>query len=84
MAEALGPSNAAQVLDLEANGGNEFTPAYAVYENGNPVRVLLFNYITDSSGVSDIIVNIAMGGAAPGQVRIKYVSNLTSSIDDRA
>jgi hypothetical protein len=76
MAEALGPSNAAQVHDLEANGGNEFTPAYTIYENGNPVRVLLFNYITDSSGVNDIIVNIALGAAAPGQVRIKCVSSV--------
>ena len=54
MAEVLGPSNNAQVLDLEANGGNPNTPAYAIYENGNPVRVLLFNYITDSSGANDL------------------------------
>ena len=80
MAEALGPSNAAQVLDLEANAGNEFTPAYAIYEDGNPVRLLLFNYITDSSGVNDIIVNIALGAATPGQVKIKCVARPLPSL----
>lgn len=81
MAEALGPSNDAQVLNLEANGGNVNTPAYAIYENGNPVRVLLINYITDSSGANDITVGISIGGGqtdqqngTPGQVRVKYVA----------
>lgn len=78
MAEALGPSKAAQVLDLEANQNNEFTPAYAIYENGAPVRVLLFNFITDHSGANDITVDIAVGGgqtgqanSTPAQVRVK-------------
>src|SRR6267154_4846376 len=52
VAEALGSSNVAQVLDLQANGGNDYTPGYAIYENGQPVRVALTNFITDQSGNS--------------------------------
>ncbi|EDR09602.1 glycoside hydrolase family 79 protein [Laccaria bicolor S238N-H82] len=80
MAEALGPTNSSQVLDLVANSNNTLTPAYAIYENGNPVKVLLFNYITDPSGANTITVNIAIGGgqtgqanATPSQVQVKYL-----------
>jgi hypothetical protein len=67
MAEALGASNSSQVLDLNANGGNIFTPAYAIYEKGNPVRVALFNFVTDPSGASNITASIAIGGGQTGQ-----------------
>jgi Glycosyl hydrolase family 79 C-terminal beta domain len=80
MAEVLGASNTSQVLDLNANGGNQFTPAYAIYENGTPVRVALFNYVTDSSGNSAITASISIGGgqtgqqnATPAEVKVKYV-----------
>ncbi|KAJ7153086.1 glycoside hydrolase family 79 protein, partial [Mycena crocata] len=80
VAEALGPSNNTQVLDLAANGGNEFTPAYGIYEAGEPVRVALFNYITDPSGTSDVtaVISVAQGaagggGATPSQVTVKYL-----------
>jgi hypothetical protein len=76
MAEIMGKSNASQVMDLNANNGNEFTPAYAIYENGNPTRVALFNYLDDPSGANDITVNIAVGGngqtnATPASVKVK-------------
>lgn len=77
-AEALGASNASQVLDLNANNGNIYTPAYGIYENGNPVRVALFNFVTDPSGASDLTASIAIGGsgigqpnASPAQVKVK-------------
>jgi Glycosyl hydrolase family 79 C-terminal beta domain len=80
MAELLGPSNTSQVLDLNANSGNPLTPAYAIYENGNPVRVALFNYVTDPSGNSAITASISIGGgqtgqpnATPSEVKVKYV-----------
>ncbi|KAJ7224556.1 glycoside hydrolase family 79 protein [Mycena pura] len=80
MAEAMGPSNVTQVLDLQANNNNEFTPAYAIYEAGEPVRVALFNYITDPSGASDVtaVISVAQGaagggGATPAQVKVKYL-----------
>ncbi|KAF8888693.1 hypothetical protein CPB85DRAFT_1334395 [Mucidula mucida] len=81
MAEALGASNTSQILDLNANTGNEFTPAYAIYENGNPVRVALFNYITDPTGGSTYTASIAIGGGETGQsimtpatVKVKYLA----------
>ena len=67
MAEVMGPSNTSQVLDLNANNGNQYTPAYAIYENGNPVRVALFNYVTDNSGNSALTVSISIGGGQTGQ-----------------
>ncbi|KAJ7092351.1 glycoside hydrolase family 79 protein [Mycena belliarum] len=79
-AEAIGPSNTTQVLDLNANGGNEFTPGYAIYEAGEPVRVALFNYITDPTGASTVtaVISVAQGGAGgggatPTQVKVKYL-----------
>ena len=67
VAEALGLSNQAQVLDLKANNGYQFTPAFAIYENEDPVRVALINFINDPSGDSDITVSIAIGGGDTGQ-----------------
>jgi hypothetical protein len=67
MAEALGASNGSQVLDLNANGGDVHTPAYGIYENGNPVRVAVFNFVTDPTGASDITASIAVGGGNTGQ-----------------
>lgn len=67
MAEALGSSNKSQVLDLDANSADIHTPAYAIYEDGEPVRVALFNFITDSSGASDYTATIAVGGGETGQ-----------------
>ncbi|TFK29184.1 hypothetical protein FA15DRAFT_610933 [Coprinopsis marcescibilis] len=80
MAEALGPSGGAQVLDLNANNGDIYTPAYGIYEDGNPVRVMLFNFITDPSGANDLTVSISIEGglmgqpnASPVQVKVKYL-----------
>lgn len=78
MAETLGASNTSQIMDLNANEANIYTPAYAIYENGNPTRVALFNYITDSSGASTYTASISIGGgdtgqdnATPASVRVK-------------
>ena len=35
------------------------TPAYVVYENNQPVRVMLFNYMSDSTGAHDYTARIA-------------------------
>ncbi|KIJ18005.1 glycoside hydrolase family 79 protein [Paxillus involutus ATCC 200175] len=74
IAEALGPSNRSQVLDLQMNGGNEFTPGYAIYENGQPTRLALINFVNDASGASDYTVSISIAGATPAQVKVKYLS----------
>ncbi|KAG6827198.1 hypothetical protein H0H92_012825 [Tricholoma furcatifolium] len=88
-AEALGPSNVTQVMDLGANDGSDYTPAYAFYENGNPVRVGIMNYVTDPSGASDLQVQISIGGSAVGQsngtpasVQVKYL--LADSVSQKA
>lgn len=79
MAEAIGASNISQIMDLQANAGNDLTPAYAIYENGNPVRVALFNFASDPSGANDITASVKIGGGAlganatPAQVKVKLV-----------
>lgn len=60
-AEALGPSNASQVVDLTTD--NIYAPMYAIYENGTPLRLVLFNYVSDQSGASDYTATISLAGA---------------------
>ncbi|CDO77499.1 Glycoside Hydrolase Family 79 protein [Trametes cinnabarina] len=80
VAETLGSSNNSQLIDLQANGGNIFTPGYAVYENGNLARLALLNFMTDPSGANDYTATIAVGGGesgqpngTPAQVKVKYL-----------
>ncbi|KAF7981203.1 hypothetical protein HWV62_34531 [Athelia sp. TMB] len=74
VAEALGPTNTAQVVDLQANSGSEFTPAYAIYENGVPARMALFNYNTDLTGASTYTANIGVNSGTLSSVQVKYLS----------
>jgi hypothetical protein len=71
VAEALGSSNQSQVLDLGMNNGNEFTPGYAIYENGQPARVAFINFVDDNTGASDYTASISIGGSVPSQVKVK-------------
>lgn len=73
MAEALGPSNASQVVDLSTD--NIYAPMYAIYENGAPVRLALFNYVSDESRASDYTAVISLAGAdlPSGNVSVRYV-----------
>ncbi|EMD34954.1 glycoside hydrolase family 79 protein [Gelatoporia subvermispora B] len=74
VAEALGPTNNSQIIDLFANGNSDETPGYAIYENGNLARVALFNYMTDPSGANDYVATLSMGDAVvPAQVQVKYL-----------
>ncbi|CAK5270156.1 unnamed protein product [Mycena citricolor] len=75
MAEALGPSNNSQVLNLPIANISEFTPVYGIYENGTPVRVAIVNYINDPSGANDVtaVISIA-GGTLPSSVKVKYMA----------
>jgi len=81
VAEALGSSNTAQVVDLNANDGNIYTPAYAIYERGTVARVALFNFVTDPSGANTYTASISIGGGQTGQphgtpssVKVKYLA----------
>ena len=78
VAEALGTSNTSRVKDLFPNEGNELTPAYSIYENGNLARMVLINFMTDPSGAHDYVATINVGGqqfgeanAVPAQVKVK-------------
>ncbi|KAF8900143.1 glycoside hydrolase family 79 protein [Gymnopilus junonius] len=74
MAEALGPGNNTQVVDLQGNTNNIYSPAYAIYDNSTLVRVMLFNYVTDSTGASDLTVALTLtGGQMPASVQVKYL-----------
>lgn len=73
----LGTSGKAQVLDLNANDGNGYTPAYAVYEDGAPSRVALFNYMTDASGAHDYTASVPVP-AGVSSIKVKSVATPTS------
>ena len=80
MTEIMGRNNQSQVLWLNANEGNPSTPGYAIYENGTPTKVALFNFLNDPSGAHGLNVTISIGGGNTGQstgtppsVRVKYL-----------
>ncbi|KAJ6603190.1 hypothetical protein DFH09DRAFT_1019182 [Mycena vulgaris] len=73
MAEAMGPSNLIQILDLNIHGTGPFRPIYGLYENGKPVRVA--DDLTGASDV-DVVISIA-GGPTPAQVKVKYLAAKT-------
>ncbi|CAE6456102.1 unnamed protein product [Rhizoctonia solani] len=79
VAELFGKSGKSRIMDLNANNAENLTPGYVVYEDGQPTRVLLINYVDDPSGGHDIVARIQIGGgetgqpaASPPQVRVKY------------
>ncbi|KAF7980155.1 hypothetical protein HWV62_39611 [Athelia sp. TMB] len=80
-AEFFGMSNVTQVLDVfGTNQEMLYTPAYAAYENGNFVRLAMFNYLDDPSGNSDYTATISVGGSnmgepavTPASVQVKYL-----------
>ena len=75
MAETL--SNGSQVLDITSSAKlNHQSPAYVIYENGNPARIALFNYVTDPSGSSNVNFTFSFDDQAPAQVKVKYVTRL--------
>jgi len=49
-----------------------YTPVYAVYENGAPARLVVFNFVTDASGASTVQFQFGMsGGNVPQSVQVK-------------
>jgi len=79
IAEAIGPTGLAQVADLNIGGTNGiYTPAYTIVESGNPVKVALFNYVSDATGVSDYQAAVSVP-AGQAQVRVKYLLGQSAS-----
>ena len=87
LAEAFGKSGTARIIDLAANNGNAYTPAYAIWQNGSLSKLALFNYVTDPSGAAASFVTFSIGGgqtgqpaATPANVKVKYLlSDSTTS-----
>ena len=76
----MGKTQITRFVDVQGNGGNEFTPQYAIYESdaqgGSELRLskmALFNYMTDASGAADLSVTIKLndGVSIPAQVGVK-------------
>ncbi|KAF5347305.1 hypothetical protein D9756_009946 [Leucocoprinus leucothites] len=78
LAEAFGQSNTSQIMDMTGIAQlSEFTPAYAIYENGQLSKAALFNYVDDvggTTGKADLNVTIALpNGGTPQSVKVKYL-----------
>ena len=59
---------------MQANGNNELTPAYAIYEQGGLSKVALINFMDDNqTGVNDLQVGIQVSSGVPESVQVKYV-----------
>jgi len=83
LAEAFGTSNTSRVMDLNPNGGNEYTPAYAIYEYGALSKVAVFNYVDDRSGASNLSITLAVqGGSLSSTVKVKYLEAPSVSTRD--
>ncbi|KAG8980670.1 hypothetical protein FRB93_009077 [Tulasnella sp. JGI-2019a] len=87
VAEALGQSGKAQVIDLALDGNNPNRAGYAVYEGGVASRVLLVNYVTESG--PGYTTQIAIGGQSTGlpsttppSVRVKYLLAGSHSVSE--
>lgn len=93
VAEAMGSSNVSQVLDLNLNAddngaANPYTPGYVVYENGQPARVVLINYMDDGgTGTGAYTGYIHIGGidgladTTPTSVTVRYLTG--NSVSDK-
>ncbi|KAJ7227457.1 glycoside hydrolase family 79 protein [Mycena pura] len=80
VAEAFGTSNKSQIIDLQMNSNNVYTPGYAIYDGGVLARLALFNYVSDPTGASNYTMSFAIGGGdtgqpngTPAQVKVKYL-----------
>lgn len=88
LTEIFGTSGTARVVDLYLNSNSALTPGYVIYENENPARVVLMNYVTDSSGAMNYTAYVSVGGNSTGQgnatpesVQVKYM--LAASATDK-
>ena len=77
LAEVFGKSEQGRVVDLRANGGSPFTPAYAVYEGSELSKVALFNFMDDvnAPGTADITAQIRVPAGGPREVYVKYLAS---------
>lgn len=69
-----------QVMDLLLGGNSTNTPGYAIYKNGQPTKLALFNYISDPSGAHDVQFNFP---SSQPSVIVKRFSSSTGSTADK-
>jgi hypothetical protein len=81
MAEAMGLHNASQIVDLSSNIN---TPIYAIYENGAPTKVALFNFVTDPTRASTYTATISIGGGSTGQNNETTSQSATESVSSQS
>ncbi|KAH7106403.1 hypothetical protein BKA62DRAFT_765954 [Auriculariales sp. MPI-PUGE-AT-0066] len=72
--EFIGPNGNTRVGDLKINGDNSYMAGYVVYENNQPVRVLLINFMDDPSGAHDYTARIQTNGVAQAKFNITYAN----------
>ncbi|KEP51984.1 putative glycoside hydrolase family 79 protein [Rhizoctonia solani 123E] len=75
ISEAIGHSGNVQVADLNLGAGSAsamYTPGYTIVESGTPVKVALFNFISDATGASNYNAVVTVP-AGQEQVRVKYL-----------
>jgi hypothetical protein len=85
IAEIFGQSNTSRVTDLNIQGDEHTTlhPAYAVYEDDAPSRIVLFNYVSDPSGGSTYQATLSIpGGNLASTVHVRYLSAPTVAEHD--
>ena len=76
LAEAFGKTNTSRIIDLEANGGNVLTPAYAIYERNTLSKIALINYMDDGqTGKNDLSVTVQVPRGV-SRVQVKYVETV--------
>ena len=81
LAEALGPTNTSQIIDLSTQYNQSiYRPTYAIYESATLARSVHFNYVSDPSGGNDYNAVVSIGGgqsgetaSTPGTVWVRYL-----------
>lgn len=75
VAEIFGQSNSSRISDLNVQGDAhvDLHPAYAVYEDDAPSRVVLFNFASDPSGASTYQATLSIpNGNLANTVHVRY------------
>ncbi|KAH7103897.1 hypothetical protein BKA62DRAFT_828089 [Auriculariales sp. MPI-PUGE-AT-0066] len=76
--EVLGPTNQARVADIGLNNNNTNMAGYVVYENNQPVRMVLINYMSDTTGALDYTARVQVNGVSSVSVRYLVAEALNS------
>jgi hypothetical protein len=80
--EALGPSGNARVVDMGINNNHTQMVGYTIFENNQPVRLVLINYMTDNTtGTHAYTARVQTNGVARARVRYLVADRLTDKFN---